>query len=72
MWKSDVAVNSANLMATYLLVGLLMLDRFVMRCLVLQVGGLRHRVGGPILIKKKNLLLEPSDYVNCVEPMETT
>jgi hypothetical protein len=58
MWKSDIAVNSANLMATYLLVGLLILDRFVKRCwtercLVLQVWELRHRIDGPILIKKE-------------------
>jgi hypothetical protein len=47
-----------SLMATYLLVGLLMLHRFVMRCwtercLVLEVGGLRRRVNGPMLIKRK-------------------
>jgi hypothetical protein len=51
MWKSDIAVNSPILMATYLLVGLLMLYRFVVRCwtercLVLQVG-FKHRVDGP-------------------------
>jgi len=39
---------------------------------VLQVGGLMHRVDGPILIKKKNVLWEPSDFVNCLEPTETT
>jgi hypothetical protein len=33
---------------------------------------LRHRVDGPVLIKKSNICWELSDYVNCVEPTETT